>query len=1155
MNMSFLSRGKSPIRSIIAAILVWTMVLYSGLGFGLGTIHAGTLIQNSIEIDSVEGVRGSAVTMSVYIEPSDGIWQYDVAVTYKSDALELDTASGSPVMHADGTNTLSYTTAVNPVDGTSSVHVTNMHMLLGKEKVFTVRFKVKDTAPDGDTPVTVSGTVTEDTNPLQALAMNGKVTINAKPVASQVKVSGTTQVGQTLTGSYSYSDAENDTVGASVYQWYRADDAAGLNKVAITGATSVTYTLTSAELEKYVLFEVTPAALTGDKTGVPVLSTGVGPVEAVPVIVHSAGVMIGDIAGSPGQVVDVPVTVYTASAGIGSYGMKLSYDPSLYEVKGITGNTGGLFDSHYDNTAGWLKAAWADATGGDQPAVAGDKLFTISLMIKNVPANGAGLSVETGVLSSFTFTDTLAVEMNKVLYNGQVQVTANPKLSSLTVSAGNLSPAFDTDTSSYAIQVPFEVSKLTVTATAQDEQGTIKVNGYGATQGAPSPQLDLQEGNNVLTVLVTARDGITTKSYQIQVNRANEVLYPDLNSLVLSEGSLSPAFDKNTTAYTAQVPFSVSEVHVTAAVYDSRSTLKLNGQVAASGAASAPIALQEGENTIEVVVTAKDGHIAKTYTIQLNREYEVLNVDLSSLALSAGTLSPAFAKDKTAYSAQVPNSVSDVKVTATVDDSRSTLKINGQAAVSGTASGLIPLNVGDNTIELVVTSYNNKLSRTYTMTVKREEEEPSSSGSGPAPAGQGFRVIVDGKPQDQIATGVTTKDNNRTIITANVDGDKLKAQLDKEGAKPTVIIPVTTTADTVSAVLSGDAMKAMESKQATLVVQTPNGSYKLPAQELALDNLVKRFDGQVPVSDLKIQVDVTKSSDAKVSTLDRAAAAQRFSVVTAPVDFKVTASYHEQSVAIDTFSSYVERELALPSDVDASKITTGVVLEADGTVRHVPTHVMKREASYYAVINSLTNSTYTLIWNPKSFLDVTGHWAQDAVNSMASRMIVNGVDANSFNPDAAITRAEFAAIVVRALGLPNSSQATEFEDVLNGQWFAGAVQKAYEYGIIEGYDNRMFHPNQTITRQEAMVMIARAMRIVGLDQTSNADVDAALSAFADQSQVAAWAKTGAAALVQSKLVVGSDTGLKPSSLITRAETAVIVKRLLEQAQLIDSNEK
>jgi hypothetical protein len=360
-------------------------------------------------------------------------------------------------------------------------------------------------------------------------------------------------------------------------------------------------------------------------------------------------------------------------------------------------------------------------------------------------------------------------------------------------------------------------------------------------------------------------------------------------------------------------------------------------------------------------------------------------------------------------------------------------------------------------------------------------------------------------------------------------------------------------ADKVTAVLTGDAVKAMENKQAVLEVQTANGNYKLPAAEIAIDRLSAQLGGQVKLSDIVVHVDIMKSGEAKVKLAESMAEKGKFSVVVPPVDFTVTASYNGNTVDVDKFNAYVQREIPLPDGIDPNRITTATVLATDGTVYHVPTYITVRDGKYYAVVSSLTNSTYTLIWHPMTFADVADHWSKDAVNDMASRLIVNGVDDTHYNPNAAIKRMEFAAIIVRALGLPENGTTTAYSDVKSGDWYVGAIAKAREYGIIEGYEDGTFRPDKTITREEAMAMIARAMKLAGLEtNVSGTDAASTLAPFADGTTVDAWAKQAAAATVKSGLVQGREAGLRPTSEITRAETAVIVQRMLIKAKLIDS---
>lgn len=101
---------------------------------------------------------------------------------------------------------------------------------------------------------------------------------NSAPVASSVSATGLVKLNETLTGSYTYSDAENNTEGNSLYKWYRADNSSGSGSAAISGATGTDYSIQDADYQKYLCFEATPIAQTGTIQGTPVKSSWVGPV-------------------------------------------------------------------------------------------------------------------------------------------------------------------------------------------------------------------------------------------------------------------------------------------------------------------------------------------------------------------------------------------------------------------------------------------------------------------------------------------------------------------------------------------------------------------------------------------------------------------------------------------------------------------------------------------------------------------------------------------------------------------------------------------------------------------------------------------------------------------------------------------------------------
>lgn len=443
------------------------------------------------------------------------------------------------------------------------------------------------------------------------------------------------------------------------------------------------------------------------------------------------------------------------------------------------------------------------------------------------------------------------------------------------------------------------------------------------------------------------------------------------------------------------------------------------------------------------------------------------------------------------------------------------------------------------------------------VTITAEFESARSSGGSSSGAASGSQsnsvpVIINGVTEN-IGTASTATVNNRTVTTITPDAAKLQQKLESGGTNTVVTIPVPTASDVAVGLLTGDVVKKMENQRAVLEMTTPTASYKIKAGELSIDAVASQLGANVPLTDIKVQVAIAGADAAAAGTVGTSADRGGFKVMAPPVQFTVTASYGSNSVVIDRFGSYVERTVAIPEGIKPDKITTGIIVKPDGSFYHVPTYIRQFDGKYYAVINSLTNSTYAVIWNPVEFSDVADHWAKAAVNSMGSRMIAAGMTKDTFQPDRDITRAEFAAILVRALGLGAKSGRTPFNDVPESQWYAGYIQTAYEHGLIAGYDAKTFKPMDNITREQAMTIMDRAMKLTGLaTKLSAAQVQAFLSGYTDSQTIEAYARDSIAACLEAKLVRGrTETTLSPKSNITRAEVAVVVQKLLQESKLIN----
>ncbi|MFF2093342.1 immunoglobulin-like domain-containing protein, partial [Paenibacillus sp. NPDC058174] len=460
----------------------------------------------------------------------------------------------------------------------------------------------------------------------------------------------------------------------------------------------------------------------------------------------------------------------------------------------------------------------------------------------------------------------------------------------------------------------------------------------------------------------------------------------------------------------------------------------------------------------------------------------------------------------------------------------------------------------DVTLTATITKGGVTETKTFRITVKAQTAPANGSGnagSTPSPNVDTVIVLVNGK-QESAGTATTGKRNDQTVLTITIDQKKLGEKLASEGQGAVITIPVNTKFDVVVGELNGQMVKNMENQKVIFEIKTDHATYKVPAQQMNINAISEQIGKSVDLQDIKVQVVIAAPTNDSVKVVENAAAKGTFTLVVPPVEFTIRAAYGEKTINVSKFDVYVERTIAIPDGVDPKKITTGVVVDPDGAVRHVPTKIVLIDGKYYAVINSLTNSMYTIVWHPVEFNDVAGHWAQNAVNDMGSRMIIEGTGGGQFSPNRHITRAEFTAIIVRALGLKLENGSMPFSDVKTTAWFSSAIQTAYAYGLIGGDNDGTFRPNDKITREQAMVILSKAMKISGLKSKLSAQPgDAILRLFTDASEVSAWAQSSVADNIQAGIVSGkSATQLAPKDYMTRAEVATIIQRLLQKSDLI-----
>ena len=173
------------------------------------------------------------------------------------------------------------------------------------------------------------------------------------------------------------------------------------------------------------------------------------------------------------------------------------------------------------------------------------------------------------------------------------------------------------------------------------------------------------------------------------------------------------------------------------------------------------------------------------------------------------------------------------------------------------------------------------------------------------------------------------------------------------------------------------------------------------------------------------------------------------------------------------------------------------------------------------------------------YTDMTFHWSRDMVEQLSEAGIIAGYEDGSFRPDTTVTRAEFAKLIAQSIGL-RGDDAYPFSDVTDSDWFAPFVFRCANAEIIRGYDGA-FYPQDEITRQDAAVMLYRML-------SAREIVLSGTAAFADQDQIAAYAREAVAALADAGIITGYENLFSPQDLTTRAEAAAMLCRALTYLQ-------
>ncbi|MEK3910261.1 DNRLRE domain-containing protein [Paenibacillus sp. FSL H7-0331] len=426
------------------------------------------------------------------------------------------------------------------------------------------------------------------------------------------------------------------------------------------------------------------------------------------------------------------------------------------------------------------------------------------------------------------------------------------------------------------------------------------------------------------------------------------------------------------------------------------------------------------------------------------------NADLSDLALSGGTLSPAFTAEGLSYSAGVTYDVSSITVKATASDSNATIKLNGAAVASGQPSGAISLNVGGNLINIVVTAQDGK-EKTYALAVTRAASTSRSTSSGGGASGTISNNTVtstDGTLTLQVGKSgeVSLGDVIKILIPADAFGKELK-------------LTITKVADTQDLITNKDVLV---SSVFEILKNFPENFSK----EITLTFTFDLVDNQKPSV---FYYDETKQMWVGIG------GEVNGNTITVKVNHFTKFAVFGESQGADTKPTINFSDISghwAEGNIKQA-VSSGVVSGyEDGTFK--PDRTVTRAEFAVMLMNVLRpqGDGVALTFTDKAKI---GTWAQKSVAQAVSAGITTGYEDGSFRPDAQITRPEMAVMIAKATGQSSAAAAaTDFADDKGiPDWAKGAVAAMKKLSIIEGKGTNQFAPADKTTRAEAVTVLLK----------------------------------------------------------------------------------
>jgi hypothetical protein len=515
------------------------------------------------------------------------------------------------------------------------------------------------------------------------------------------------------------------------------------------------------------------------------------------------------------------------------------------------------------------------------------------------------------------------------------------------------------------------------------------------------------------------------------------------------------------------------------------------------------------------------------------------------------------------------NSSNDIRLTRLVSNSTTNFEylLDVRELATSTSVTIVATLVSDSTIktQITVTVTSNKPASPTTTPTTTTPSSPSSSTTttNPTPVVIPIQVVdamVDKNisvvgaindfngtvmSHDQLNTKLETIMEGHTIAKATLTNTAVaKAIKDHKGVKE-LIVPMQYVADTQMVIIGYDALQTLSKEDVQLAISTKGVKLIVPNDIVNLYTLSSKLN--TSVSKVSIGIKVSPATEAQKSSMTKYSDKRMYSNIESFELVALDTSGYEVKIT-DFGDKMVKGEFPLlrqnlGSVGDYNKLNVYKFNEQTKKweYRQSKTNISDNKVVFY----TSNFSSYALFENCPKFVDLENHWSKYNVELIASKHIIDGKGFGIFDPDGEITRAEFLALVVRALRLDGLASKASFEDVAPADWFSREVDLGVRYGIID--DGKSFRPNENVSREDMAVMVVRAYDKINAGKPEKAYY---YTEFSDINIVDSKALDSVKRASSLGIMQGSGGKCNPKASATRAEGATLIYRLFKVSEIL-----